>query len=120
MREKFQSKQTVNIFRKIYTVPKATKINNNNNNNKTSISPSYTFSLAGKIIVYTPIQGTKREKYFNLIIYRGKMPTLAGKNTSPSISSFINRVFSTFRRKKYGSTPSQMDTKVVIPTLTQQ
>ena len=119
MTEKFQSKQTVNVFRKINTVPKATKINNINNN-KTSISPSYTFSLAGKIIVYTPIQGTKREKYFNLIIYRGKMPTLAGKNTSPSISSFINRVFSIFRRKKYGSTPSQMDTKVVIPTLTQQ
>ena len=27
------------------------------------VSPFYTFSLAGHITVYTPIQGTKKEKY---------------------------------------------------------
>ena len=31
--------------------------------------PIYTFSLAGNINVYTPIQVTKSEKYFNCIIY---------------------------------------------------
>ena len=36
-------------------------------------------SLAGNIIVYTPDQGTNKEKYFNHIIYQRKgMPTLAG------------------------------------------
>ena len=42
------------------------------------VSPIHTFSLAGNIIVYTPIQGASREKYFYRIIYKGKMPTLAG------------------------------------------
>ena len=40
MWEKFQSKQTVNVFIKINTVPKATKLCNNNN---TFVSPIYTF-----------------------------------------------------------------------------
>ena len=35
--------------------------------------------MEGNIIVYTPYQGTNREKYFNHIIYqREKMPTMAG------------------------------------------
>ena len=35
--------------------------------------------MAGNIIVYTPGQGTNREKYLNHIIYQRKgMPTLAG------------------------------------------
>ena len=46
---------------------------------------SYSYlSLAGNIIVYTPDQGTIREKYFNHIIcQRKRMPTLAG-NKHPS------------------------------------
>ena len=73
MREKFQSKQIVNVFRKINTVPKATKLYNNN---ITFVSPIHTFSSAGNIIAYTPIQGSNKEKYFNHIIYKGKMQTL--------------------------------------------
>ena len=44
--------------------------------------------MAGNIIVYTPNQGTNREKYFNHIIYqRNGMPTLAG-NKHPSVHFF--------------------------------
>ena len=44
--------------------------------------------MAGNIIVYTPNQGTNREKYCNHIIYqRNGMPTLAG-NKHPSVHSF--------------------------------
>ena len=40
------------------------------------------------MIVYTPDQGTDREKYFNHIIYQRKgMPTLAG-NKHPSVHFF--------------------------------
>ena len=49
------------------------------NINSTFVSPIYTFSLAANIFIYTPIQGTNREKCFNHIIYKGKMPSLAGK-----------------------------------------
>ena len=41
------------------------------------------------------------------------------ENTSPSIFSIIDRVFSIFRRKKTGSNPSEMDIKVIIPAPTQ-
>ena len=81
MREKFQSKQTVNVSRKNNTVPKARKLYNINNS--TFVSPIYTFSLAGNTIVYTPIHGTNRQKYFNHIINKGKMPTLAGNKHLP-------------------------------------
>ena len=37
----------------------------------------------------------------------------------PSISYFKDRVFSIFRRKKYGSDQSEMDIKVLIPAPTQ-
>ena len=36
-------------------------------------------SLAGNMIVYTPNQGTNREKYFNHIIYKGKDADFCGK-----------------------------------------
>ena len=48
------------------------KATNLYDNNSTFVSPIYTFSLAGNIIVYTPNQGTNEEKYFNHIIYQGK------------------------------------------------
>ena len=47
------------------------------------------------------------------------MPTLAGKNLFPSISSFKDRDFSIFRRKNYGSDQSETDVKVIIPAPTQ-
>ena len=87
MTEKFQSKQTVNVFRKSNTLIKPTKLHSSN---ITFISPIYTFSLAENIIVYTPIQGTNREKYFNHIIYKAKMPTLAG-NKHVSVHFFLHR-----------------------------
>ena len=45
---------------------------------------------AGNIIVYTPNRGTNREEYFNHIIYKEKMPTLAG-NKQLSVHSFLHR-----------------------------
>ena len=61
---------------------------NLNNNNCTFISPIYTFPWRENLIVYTPDQGTNREKYFNHIIYqREGMPTLAG-NKHPSVHFF--------------------------------
>ena len=36
-------------------------------------------SLAGYIIVYTPNQGTNREKYFNHTFYKGKDADSGGK-----------------------------------------
>ena len=52
-------------------------------------------SLAGNTIVYTPDQGTNREKYFNYIIYqREKMPTLAGiKHLSVHFFPHESRLF---------------------------
>ena len=50
------------------------KNNNNNikiNNNNIFISPTYTFSLAVNIVVYTPSQGSNREKYFIHINNKG-------------------------------------------------
>ena len=87
MREKFQTKQTFNVVRKTITVPKATKLYSNKS---TFVSPIYTFSLAGNLIVYSPIRGTNMEKYFNQIIYKGKMPTVAGNKHLP-VHSFLHR-----------------------------
>ena len=74
MKENFQRKQTVNDFR-----------NNCNtegydlyNKNSIFVSHIYTFPLAGKIFVYTLIQDTNREKYFNHTISKEKLPILAG------------------------------------------
>ena len=67
--------------------PKATILNNINS---TFVTPIYTFSLAGNIIVYPPMQATNREKYFNHIIYKGKMPTLAG-NEHLCVQFFLHR-----------------------------
>ena len=41
------------------------RVTNLYNNNSAFHSPIYTFSLAGNIIIYTPSQGTNKEKYFN-------------------------------------------------------
>ena len=67
------------------TVPKGYNLYNDN----CTFYFSYLYlSLAGNIIVYTPDQGTNREKYFHHIIYqRERMPTLAGKK-HPSVHFF--------------------------------
>ena len=77
MREKSsnQSKQ-LTFFKKLITVTKATNLYNNHS---TFVSPINTFSLAGNIIVYTPDQGTNREKYFNHNIKKKKNADSRGK-----------------------------------------
>ena len=49
----------------------------------------YTFSVAGNIIVYTPSQDTIEEKNFNHIIFKRKMPSLAG-NKHLSVQFFFH------------------------------
>ena len=67
------------------------------------ISPIYTFSFTPTIKITKETCRLWRET-----------------NTIPFISSFTDRVFSIVRRKMYGSNPSQMDTKVLIPAPTQK
>ena len=55
----------------------------------TFVSAIYNFSLAGIITLYTPNQGTNREKYFNHIIYKARMPTLA-RNKHDSVHIFLH------------------------------
>ena len=69
------------------TIAKATNLHNNNIN---FVSLIYNSFLAANIIVYTPIQGTNKEKYLNHIIYKAKMPTLAG-NKHISVHFFFHR-----------------------------
>ena len=45
-------------------------------------------ALARNIFVYTPIQGSRREKYFVCVIYKGKTPTLA-RNKHLSVHFFL-------------------------------
>ena len=66
----------------------------------TSVPPIYTFSLAGNINVYTPIECTNSEKCLTKLSIKEKCRLWREINTSPSISSFIDRVFSIFRQKK--------------------
>ena len=91
---------------------------NNYFNKGTLDSPIGTFPWL-ETIVYTPNQGTTRERYFNHIIYKGKKAEFWSEiNTYPFILSFMDRVFSIFRKKGYGFNPSEMDIKVVIPAPT--
>ena len=69
LREKVSNKQTVND-ENLSTIPK--RLQFICNMNSTSVSPFYTFSLAGNINVYAPIQSTNSEKFFDHTIYRGK------------------------------------------------
>ena len=78
MREKFESKQTLNVFKKINTVPKATKFYNSNS---IFVSPIPIFSLGGNISVYTPIHGTNMKKYFIHVIFKEKNADSGGKWT---------------------------------------
>ena len=87
--------------------------------NSTFSSPCYTFSLAGNILIFTLIQGTNRENYFNHIIYKKKMPTRAGnKHPSVQFSFHRQRLFhlstekctGLIRKKRTSSTYSRVDT----------
>ena len=75
-RKNFNQSKQLTFFKKINTKSKVTKLYNNNS---IFVSPIHTSSLAGNIIVYTPVQSTKREKYFNHSIFKGKMLIQAGK-----------------------------------------
>ena len=84
--KRFHQKQTVNDVN-FSTIPKGYKLYIDNS---TFFSPIYTFFLAGNTIFYTTIQGRNRKNYFNHIIYKGKMPTLAG-NKHLSVLFFFHR-----------------------------
>ena len=58
------------------TIPKGYNLYNNN---CTFISPINTFPWRENIIVYTPNQGTNREKYLNHIVYQRRDANSAGK-----------------------------------------
>ena len=72
----FNEDKTVNGFNKWVQYQKATNLYNNNS---TFISPIYTFSLAGNIIVYKTNQGTNKENYFIYNIYKWKNDDSGGK-----------------------------------------
>ena len=116
MREKFQRKQTVNDFRNKCNTKNYTLFNIS-----TVVSPISTFSLTGNIIVYTPNQGTNREKHFNHIIYKGKMPTLAG-NKHLAVQFFLHgaRLFHFSTEKLRVQSFKKMYIKVVIPAPTKK
>ena len=86
-RKKFQSVQLVNIEKNSFNNTKGCNLYNNI---IIFVPPISTFSLGGNIIVNTPIRDTDREKYFNHIIYKGKMPTMAGNEQLTTNSSFID------------------------------
>ena len=88
--------------------------------NNTFVSPICSVFLVRNISFHSPIQRTNGEKFFNHVIYKAKCRLWREINTSPSIFSFMERVFFITRRKKYGSSLSEMGITVVIPTLTQK
>ena len=55
-----------------------------------------------------------------ILSIREKCRLFREKNTSPSIYSFIDRVFSISQQEKNGSNPLEMDIEVVIPAPTQK
>ena len=88
---------------------------NNNNSNSPFVSPIYTPYLAGNITVYTPSQNKNREKYFNRIKYKGKNIDLAGNRQLSIHFPLISPIFSIFRRKKYGRSPTEMEKWCFFP-----
>ena len=116
MGEKFQSEQTVNVFKKMNTVPKATKTYNFSS---TFVPPIYTFLLTGTIFVYRPLHGTiKNGILFNT--FMGEMPTLVVKlHLSVLFFLPIPHLFY-LSTEKNGCNPSETDIKMVIPAPTQQ
>ena len=80
-------------------------------NTSNFLSPTYTLSLSGNIIVHTFSQGTTREKFFVYIIYKEKMPTQGRKKTIfhsflPSLTAslpFLDREYTGLIRQKWTS-----------------
>ena len=89
------------------------------NNICTFVSPIYTFPWRKTKLFTRQIKVQIGKSTLIKLFIKAKCRLWREKNTLPSISSFTDRVFSIFRRKKYGSDPSEMDIKVVIPALTQ-
>ena len=90
-----------------------------NSNNSTLISPIHTFPWRETKIFKRQVKVKKARSTLFILSSKEKCQLWQEINSSPSISSNIDRVFSTFRRKKYGYNPSEMDNKVVIPAPTQ-
>ena len=75
--------------------------------------------MAGNIIVYTPSQGTNKEKYsYRIKHQRLKCRLWREINTFTSIPSLIGRVLSIFRWKMDGPNQLERDNKVLIPAST--
>ena len=84
----------------------------------TFISPIYTFSLAGSIIVCMPSQNTNREITLTKDDIKAEMPTLAIIKHL-SIHFFPQgRLLSIFRRKVDEPNPLESDIKELIPAPT--
>ena len=110
-----QSKQ-LKFFKKNNTVPKATKIYNNNS---TFVSPIYTFPWRETKLFTRQFKVQTGKSILFILYIEEKFGLWRETKTSPSISSFMDHVSSIFRRMKYGSNPSEMAIKVVIPAPTQ-
>ena len=111
--KKFQSVQTVNNEKNSFN---NTRSCNFHNTSSTFVSPIYTFSLAGNIIVYTPIRGTNREKYFNHNIYKGQMPTLVrNKQVSNHFLFHRSRPFHLSTEKGTGPIRQKRTSKWLFP-----
>ena len=112
MKEKFQRRQTVNVFKDKCN----TEGYNLYNNNSTVVPPIQNFSLAGNIIVYKPNQGTNREKYFIHIIYKGKNAESRGKQTPlrPFLPSWTAS-FPSFDGKSTGTIRQKWTSKSLFP-----
>ena len=92
----FQQKQTDNNV-EFGTIPKDYNLYYNIS---TFVSPIYTFSLAGNIIVYTrQFKVQIGKSTLNILSIKEKCLLWREINTSPSISSSMDRVFSIFRQK---------------------
>ena len=108
--------QTV-IYVKFSTIPKGYELLSDN---ITFTSPIYTFPCRETKLFTRQIK-VKREKSFLITLrIKGKMPILAG-NKHLSVQFLLHgpRPFH-LSTEKYGSDPSEMDIKVVIPALTQK
>ena len=114
MREKFQQMQTVNDI-KFSTIPKGYNLYDN----RTFISPIHTFPRRETLLFTRQIKVQLGKSTFFILTIEESWRLWQDISTSPSFSSFIDRVFSIIRRKKYESFPSEKDIKVVIPAPTQ-
>ena len=87
--------------------------------NSTFISLIYTFPWRETNLFTRQVNVQIGKSILIILSIMEKCRHLREINTLPSISSLTDRVFSILRPKKYGSDPSEMHIKVVIPAPTQ-